>query len=92
MFGGTGVDQFFFIARTDSGVGVGVRDVISDFSIGEDRLNLKPLNANAEMISFTSIAAGKGVVVGIDFDLNGSVDFQIQMNNAAGLSLSDIVL
>jgi Ca2+-binding RTX toxin-like protein len=43
MTGGSGKDTFVFRTFADSGVGAGIRDVIKDFRVGDDRIDLSAL-------------------------------------------------
>ena len=60
LTGGTGADTFAYAATNDSGVGVGLRDVITDFLSGTDRIDLSGIDANAAVAgnqAFTLIGA-----------------------------------
>ena len=46
MTGGAGYDQFVFVSKSDSVPGAG-RDVVVDFTQGQDRIDLSALDANA---------------------------------------------
>ena len=46
MTGGLGADTFDFDATADSGVGLGLRDIITDFVSGEDKLDFSTIDAN----------------------------------------------
>lgn len=46
LIGGNGLEQFIFAALTDSQVGAGVRDIITDFVSGTDRISLSSIDAN----------------------------------------------
>jgi Ca2+-binding RTX toxin-like protein len=46
MNGGLGIDSFIYAFLSDSGVGVGNRDVIQGFVSGQDRINVATLDAN----------------------------------------------
>jgi serralysin len=46
MHGGEGTDTFVFYDMADSGPGKGGRDLIEDFVRGDDRINLRPIDAN----------------------------------------------
>jgi Ca2+-binding RTX toxin-like protein len=67
LTGGVGNDVFDFNALADSGVGAGVRDVITDFQRGLDAIDLGDIDANAARVgdqSFSFIGtrafSGKG--------------------------------
>nr|WP_256449632.1 M10 family metallopeptidase C-terminal domain-containing protein [Novosphingobium sp. G106] len=92
LTGGTGADKFVYTGFGDSGVGAGLRDVIMDFVSGEDRVIMGALHITAADLHFASYANGTGTVLQIDADHNGSVDFEIQFNNAIGLTLADFLI
>jgi Ca2+-binding RTX toxin-like protein len=46
LFGGPGNDEFVYLAVTDSGVGIVLRDRINDFTQGEDIIDLVGIDAN----------------------------------------------
>lgn len=46
LSGGAGADQFRYLFAGDSGVGAGNRDVILDFTAGEDKLDFRALDAD----------------------------------------------
>lgn len=95
--GGSGRDTFMF--RTTAGAGLGASaDTIQDFSIGNDMIDLRPIDANSNLRNnqaFTFIASSEfsgaagqlrcvnGVVYG---DVNGDriADFQINVNVTLG--------
>jgi Ca2+-binding RTX toxin-like protein len=61
MFGGAGVDRYLFQATSDSMVGA-ERDVIKDFLVGADKIDLVQIDANtgaADDQAFTFIGAGE---------------------------------
>jgi Ca2+-binding RTX toxin-like protein len=63
MTGAGGADTFFFLATSDSGVGVGARDIITDFVSGSDRIDLSAIDANVNVAgnqAFTPTAGGGG--------------------------------
>lgn len=47
MNGGAGYDWFVFDKATESGVGVGLRDIISDFVRGQDKIDVCDIDANS---------------------------------------------
>ncbi|MGO4831062.1 cadherin domain-containing protein, partial [Rhizobiaceae sp. 2RAB30] len=47
LFGGTGNDIFDFNGIADSRVGAGNRDIIGDFTRGQDRIDLSTIDANS---------------------------------------------
>ena len=68
LTGNAGSDTFLFSALSDSGVGGALRDVITDFLSGTDRIDLSALDANAAALgnqAFTMInTAAFGGVAG----------------------------
>ena len=61
MTGNGGADTFFFLATSDSGVGAGARDIITDFVSGSDVINLAGIDANINVAgdqAFTVTAGG----------------------------------
>ena len=46
MTGGVGSDIFQYLATTDTGVGAGLRDIITDFVSGQDRIDVSVIDAN----------------------------------------------
>ncbi|ACK68554.1 Hemolysin-type calcium-binding region [Gloeothece citriformis PCC 7424] len=49
MFGGAGADIFRFSSISDSNTGIGNRDVIEDFTVGIDRIDLSAIDANLDV-------------------------------------------
>ena len=47
LTGGSGNDFFDFDAIAESGIGVGLRDIITDFVRGQDRIDLSDIDANS---------------------------------------------
>ena len=99
MGGGDGADKFIFVSALDSGVGVGLRDVILDFEVGVDKIGLAALNltaANIDLSQFfggTTAAGAYAQLLRIDTDNDGSYDFEIQLNATGGtVTLADLIL
>ncbi|MCA8838478.1 MAG: M10 family metallopeptidase C-terminal domain-containing protein, partial [Proteobacteria bacterium] len=60
LTGGADADTFAYTVTGDSGVGVGLRDIITDFLSGADRVDLSGIDANAAVTgnqAFTLIGA-----------------------------------
>lgn len=103
--GGVGFDVFVF---DDGHTGKGLaRDIIRDFQIGTDDLNLRNIDANLAMsgdqnfrFSGTTATAHSiwyikntnGLLIRGDFNGDRIYDFEIQLNNASSLSTGDLVL
>jgi len=104
--GGAGRDTFVFRAIADSRPGAGNRDVIQDFTRGQDRIDLSAIDANAgrggdQAFKFVggaafSKAAGElryaGGIVRGDVNGDGRADFEIEIANMARLSAGDFIL
>jgi Ca2+-binding RTX toxin-like protein len=106
MTGGTNADVFTYTAATESGIGAGNRDIITDFVAGTDDINLAAFAG-----TFTFRAAGNGIadftggvmqvawqqtggntIVFVDSDGNNATDFEIQLTGTLTLTSSDFVL
>ncbi len=103
LVGGAGNDVFDFNALIDLGKNQKSRDVISDFSIGKDKIDLSSIGLDLklpEKQSFVFVenfnAAGQvkfsnGVVyLNVDGDL--AAEYQIRVLGASTLSASDFIL
>jgi Ca2+-binding RTX toxin-like protein len=77
--GGTGNDVFDFDDISESGVGVGLRDIIADFVQGQDRIDLNTIDANS------------GSSGNQDFSFIGTADFsaaaQVRYFTSAGSTI-----
>lgn len=93
LSGGSGADLFIF-AAADSKAGGGVRDVISDFETGIDKLDLSAMHITNydSQVSFKAI--GSGLIVYVDINSNGFdySDFAVQITGVSGLQQSDFIL
>ena len=85
LTGGLGNDLFVLATQAESGVGAGLRDIITDIVSGTDRIDLSGIDANAilagdQAFTFIGTAAFTGAgqlrydVVGADIVLQGDVD------------------
>ena len=92
--GGDEKDVFIFSTREDSGVGAGVRDVILDFQAGVDKIGLHALNITAANVTLSnSYGNGFAQLLQVDWDSDGQVDFEIQLNATGGaVTLADLIL
>lgn len=92
LTGGAGADRFVF-GRDDSKAGGSVRDLITDFTTGVDKLDLTALHITdyVTQISFKSV--GSGVIVYADTNGNGFdySDFAVQLTSVAALQASDFI-
>jgi len=93
MTGGAGADQFSF-AVGDSRPGGGVRDVITDFTSGEDTLDLGALGITDYAAQVSTQMIGSGMILYVDLDHDGidSADFAVQLTGISSLSGGDILL
>ena len=105
LTGGLGADRFVWEAQADSGIGVGQRDVITDFAPG-DLIDLGALDANTlragvqhfQLDSGGAFRAGEvrvalqggHVVLRLNFD--GSVGAEIEVLGVSSLGASDFLL
>ncbi len=99
LTGGAGKDQFLYAEASESGVGLG-RDVITDFTKGEDKLALGQIGAKGFIGSaaFTGKAGevsyhkGDGVTV-VRVDVNGDrqTDFEVELAGLFDLDASDFI-
>lgn len=105
--GGAGNDIFVVNKLTDTGITNTTWDVITDFTKGQDKINLSALDANsatASNDSFSSIIGGAtafttagqlkiiGNVLYGDTDADSAAEFAIQLTGISTLSLTDFVL
>jgi Ca2+-binding RTX toxin-like protein len=88
--GGAGADTFLYQSLDDSRiVGGGVQDIIGDFTVGQDKLDFRPLSVDATDLIIVN-QVGKATV-GIDQNGNDTFDegeFAITVNIANGLALT----
>ena len=106
LTGGTGADLFSFVTLADSSPG-SIRDLITDFSRAEgDRIDLAALDANSRISgdqAFAFIAGGvftraagqlrfAGGVLQADVNGDARADFEIAIQGASVLSVTDFIL
>jgi Ca2+-binding RTX toxin-like protein len=93
LTGGDGADRFIF-ATADSYSGGGARDVITDFTSGEDKIDLSALSISDEASQITFKGVGSGLIVYVDTNLNGFdySDFAIQLAGVQSVQVSDFIL
>ena len=105
IYGGADSDSFVF-DDGDSGKGRSGRDVIFDFSVGEDTLNLRAIDANTrrggdQNFSFSDGAArnavwftssGDDIIVCGDTNGDRKADFEIELRGVISLSAGDFIL
>jgi len=93
LTGGAGMDTFRFTLG-DSKAGGGVRDIISDFDVGIDKLDLEALEITDFEAQVTYKTVGSGLIVYVDTNRNGFdwSDFGVQMTGVNSLSQSDFLV
>ncbi len=103
LTGGLGADQFVYLTVDDS-LATHAADVISDFEVGIDKIDLSALVAGdlvfvgSDPFSLVDasvrVAAGSGgtTVVSIDLDHNGTADMMIMLTGTLVLAASDFSL
>jgi Ca2+-binding RTX toxin-like protein len=105
--GGSGNDLFSFEAIGDSGIGATARDVITDFTTAQDRIDLSAIgglsvvsanSAGNGVADFTGMAnqlawqqIGADMLIYIDQDGDAIADAEIQLSNTNSLQASDFV-
>ena len=101
----TGNDIFKFIAYTDLGVN-STRDLITDFTVGQDKIDLSLLDANSKVTgdqAFKFVTGAFTVSVQVSYDAlscvisintnaNVNADYQIELTGHPVLSASDFIL
>jgi Ca2+-binding RTX toxin-like protein len=92
LTGGAGADRFLF-AIGDSRSGGSVRDVITDFTKGEDILDLKALGITDYTSQVSIQKIGSGLILSVDLDHDGldSADFALQLTGVSSLAAADIL-
>jgi len=101
IYGGSGADIFQFGAL-ESGIGIGSRDVVVDFNITDDVIDLSGLTSGLTFLgtgAFTGTAkeinysqAGGNTIIGVDADGDSVLDFQIELTGLHTLTAEDFVL
>ena len=102
LTGGADRDVFIFRDIADSGTTAATQDRITDFTAGEDRLNLSDLGllrpvgqigaaltGLAGQVAFR-VVGGNGLVEA-DTDGNGIADFSVVLEGVAALALADVI-
>lgn len=93
LSGGEGADRFIFAAQ-DSKAGGGLRDVISDFTSGVDKIDLTALHVTDLPSQLSTKAVGSGLIVYIDLNDNGFdySDFSVQLAGVSAVQAGDFIL
>ncbi|MBJ7484675.1 M10 family metallopeptidase C-terminal domain-containing protein [Brevundimonas sp.] len=86
LTGGGGRDTFRYNSATDS-QGV-LADFITDFTSGQDLLDLRPLGSNI-VVNF--VQSGNTMHVFVDVDANGTNDMQIRLTGVTALTPNDFL-
>jgi Ca2+-binding RTX toxin-like protein len=107
LTGGGGADRFVYALTTtaESGVTAGTRDVITDFTVGVDRIDLSAIDANVNAggdQAFTLVNALKGNLTGKLFydghvlygytNNDATADFALELTGVTTLTSADFVL
>ncbi|MDR5655115.1 calcium-binding protein [Ruixingdingia sedimenti] len=99
LYGGEGADQFVFRSAAEAGAGGG-RDVIADFEVGLDRINLRAMLDGMTFIGQAAFSGQAGEIrynrgtrlVQGDLDGDGVADFAIEVISASSLMAADFIL
>lgn len=106
MTGGAGADVFRYDSTTDSGTGVGNRDIVTDFEVGIDRIQLWRMVSGLTFVPdlTTNGFSGGGskevgfthesdtTIVQVDSDGDGSANVEIELTGVLILAAGDFVL
>jgi Ca2+-binding RTX toxin-like protein len=100
--GGDGADVFKYSTVTDSGAASGLRDIITDFVIGTDKIDISDFagdftfnitdefTGTAKEVNYAHVSGN--TIIGIDSDGNGVLDLQIELAGLHSLAASDFLL
>lgn len=95
LTGGAGTDVFVF-SPGDSKAGGGVRDVITDFQTGIDKLDISALHVTdfAAQVSFKEVGSGLIMYVDLQHDGFDYGDFGVQLSgiHSGSLAVGDLIL
>ena len=89
LFGGEGADMFRF-RQGESRTGGGGRDVIADFEVGVDKIDLVGLISSFSQLTFQKVGGGL-IVYGDVAGYSSDWDFAVQLTGVTSLSESDFV-
>lgn len=100
--GGGQADNFVFLDESDSTDDANA-DIIEDFSLGEDHIDLSALTSGLSFIGaagfsgtggeIQAIENGSGeTIVRVDVDGDGTADMQIVLEDTSGLTVDDFIL
>lgn len=98
MTGGSGADTFVFRVASDSATNSNA-DVITDFEVGLDHLDLTALGVTfiedagfSGAIEVRAVASGADMLVRVDVDGDGVADMKIVLEGVTGLTGADLLL
>jgi serralysin len=106
MTGGAGGDRFWYTLATDSGIGSGNRDVITDMTVSSDKMDLSTFagvltfraggNGTADfaggIVQVAWQQSGGNTIVYVDTDGDNSTNFEIQLTGLIALTSTEFVL
>ncbi len=101
LTGGAGEDTFIFAYASDSGPGESNRDTITDFTSGEDVIDLTGLNTSLTFIGDDAFSAaghvrfettGDDLIISADLNGDGAADMEILAQGIAGMTADDFLL
>ena len=90
--GGNGEDDFIFEFVSDSFAGAGNRDIIRDFQVGEDDIDLSAIGGLNFSDDIDLNVSGGNTVVAIDVNGDGSADMEIFVTGVTNLGENDFIL
>jgi Ca2+-binding RTX toxin-like protein len=92
LSGGAGADTFVFAAG-DGRPGGGVRDLITDFTSGQDKLDLRALGVSDQVAQVSYQTIGGGLILHVDLDRNGldAADYAVQLTGVSTFATGDIL-
>lgn len=106
LTGGAGADTYIYLVKDDSGTAADSFDIITDFDVANDKLDLTAILASdtfdfiaAEGGAFTGTGAevrwdkdGGKTLIEIDVDGNGTADMKIELDDAVDLTATNFNL
>jgi Ca2+-binding RTX toxin-like protein len=96
LTGGAGVDNFLYLSLDDSRIVNGqTQDFIQDFTVGQDKLDLRALGVNAADVLIVN--GGSAASVGIDANGNNTFDegefnVVVTIQNGLPMTLNDFLI
>lgn len=105
LVGGSGLDVFDFTSLNDSGVSKRIADVITDFTTGDDLIDLSQIDANPNLFgnqAFEFIGADKFTEAGqvrfnkgllsLNIDDDRQAEFQVKLKGVTELFVDSLIL